>query len=166
MTTNKPGTVNQRPLYGCTSCYEEFSWPASDLRVYDTECWCELCWGDRQWDFPDHPDWASLERFTPALQAENEKLRKASSELANCSFHEAGFSVRDACAAPQPVPEGYVLMPESLPNEAVKAFALATVGDWDNRPEDQRVEVAEKLQLAFDAMVAATQPPQDGEADE
>ena len=46
MTTNKPGSVNQRPLYGCTSCYEECTWPASGLRVHDAECWCDLCWDE------------------------------------------------------------------------------------------------------------------------
>src|SRR5690554_5310640 len=46
MTTNKHGTVNQHPLYGCTSCYEECTWPASDLRIYSGECWCALCWDE------------------------------------------------------------------------------------------------------------------------
>lgn len=76
MTTNKHGSVNQQPLYGCTSCYEECAWSASDLHVHDGECWCDPCWDGRSEEFPDQPDWASLERFTPALQAECEKLRE------------------------------------------------------------------------------------------
>jgi hypothetical protein len=85
MTTNKPGSVNQQPLYGCTSCFEDYSWPAGDLRVFGSECWCDLCWDERRWEFPDQPGWNDLESFTPApdisalvdaLQAENERLRK------------------------------------------------------------------------------------------
>lgn len=76
MTTNKPGSVNQQPLYGCKGCYEDFSWPAGDLRVYETECWCDLCWGERRWTFPGLPYWDDLKPYTPALQAECERLRK------------------------------------------------------------------------------------------
>ena len=73
MTTNKPGSVNQRPLYGCTSCYEDYSWPASDLRVYDGECWCDLCWAERQWELPGRPCWNDLEPYAPApLPAEQQ----------------------------------------------------------------------------------------------
>lgn len=68
MTTNKPGSVNQQPLYGCTGCYEDYSWPAGDLRVHDGECWCDLCWAERRWLFPDQPYWDDLEPYTPAEQ--------------------------------------------------------------------------------------------------
>lgn len=78
MTTNRPGSVNQRPLYGCTSCYEEYSWPAADLRVYDNECWCDLCWWyERQGDHPEQLTWSDLEPYTPTLQAECERLTGA-----------------------------------------------------------------------------------------
>lgn len=80
MTTNKPGAVTQQPLYGCTSCYEECTYPADHLRVHDNECWCDLCWDERRWDFPDQPDWSDLEPYTPALQAECKELRTALSE--------------------------------------------------------------------------------------
>src|SRR5690606_23160862 len=76
MKTNKPGSVNQQPLYGCTSCYEECTYPADHLHVYDNECWCDLCWDERRWDFPDQPYWNDLEPYTPALQAECEELRE------------------------------------------------------------------------------------------
>lgn len=79
MTTNKPGSVNQQPLYGCTSCYEDWTWPAEDLRVFGSECWCDLCWDERRWEFPDQPSWNDLESYTPALQAECEKLRTKTS---------------------------------------------------------------------------------------
>lgn len=78
---NKPGNINQKPLYGCTGCYEDFSWPAGDLRVYETECWCEPCWDERRWTFPGLPYWDDLEPYTPALQAECERLRKDVAEL-------------------------------------------------------------------------------------
>ena len=76
MTTSNPGSVNQQPLYGCTSCYEECTYPADHLHVHDSECWCDLCWDARRDDFPDQPDWGDLEPYTPALQAECEKLRQ------------------------------------------------------------------------------------------
>jgi len=80
MTTSKPGSVNQQPLYGCTSCYEECIYPADHLHVYDNECWCDLCWDERRWEFPDQPSWNDLEPYTPALQAECKELRTALSE--------------------------------------------------------------------------------------
>lgn len=67
----KPGSVNQQPLYGCTGCYEDYTWPAwpaGDLRVYDNECWCGQCWAERRWLFPDQPYWDDLEPYTPAEQ--------------------------------------------------------------------------------------------------
>lgn len=70
MTTNKPGAVTQQPLYGCINCYEDCTWPASDLRFYGGECWCYVCWEEiRGWEFPDKPFWNDLEPYTPALQA-------------------------------------------------------------------------------------------------
>lgn len=81
MTTNKSGSVNQDPLYGCTSCYEECTWHASDLHVHDGECWCDTCWDWRSEEFPDQPNWNDLEPYTPALQAECEKLRKDAERL-------------------------------------------------------------------------------------
>lgn len=79
MTTNKPGTVDQQPLYGCTSCYEEFTYPVDHLHVYDNECWCDLCWDERRWEFSDQPSWNELEPYTPALQAECDALRAKTS---------------------------------------------------------------------------------------
>lgn len=75
MTANKPGALNQKPLYGCTSCFEDYSWPAEDLRVHDSECWCGQCWEESRWEFPDRPSWSDLEPYTPALQAECERLK-------------------------------------------------------------------------------------------
>lgn len=77
MKTNRNGTLNQRPLYGCTSCFEDYTWPASDLRVHDSECWCDTCWDERGWEFPDQPSWNDLEPYTPALQAERDALVEA-----------------------------------------------------------------------------------------
>lgn len=84
MTTDKPGTVNQQPLYGCTSCYEECTWPASDLHVHDGECWCSLCWDERRWEFPGQPNWNDLEPYTPAEQQpapDSDALLEAMAEL-------------------------------------------------------------------------------------
>ena len=74
MTTNKPGSDQQQPLYGCVSCFEYQTFPADHLRVYDGNCYCEDCWDA----YPADADieWTSLDSFTPALQAECEKLRK------------------------------------------------------------------------------------------
>lgn len=68
MTANKLGTVAQWPLYGCTSCYEKCVYPADDLRVYEGECWCVICWDERPWESPDRPYWSDLEPYTPADQ--------------------------------------------------------------------------------------------------
>lgn len=81
MTTNKPGSVNQQPLYGCTCCYEDYTWPAGDLRVHDGECWCDLCWDERRWEFPDYPYWDDLEPYTPALQADYQRLQAERDKL-------------------------------------------------------------------------------------
>lgn len=90
MTANKPGSVNQQPLYVCTGCYEDYSGPAFDLRVHDGECWCDLCWDERRWDFPDQPRWNDLEPYTPAPQAE--ELRRYADRVKELErFVEAAF---------------------------------------------------------------------------
>lgn len=92
MTANKPGALNQKPLYGCTSCFEDYSWPAEDLRVHDSECWCGQCWEESRWEFPDRPSWSDLEPYTPALQAEREKLRALLLQSAPIVHAHAGAS--------------------------------------------------------------------------
>lgn len=76
MTTNKPGSETQQPLFGCIICYEYVTYPADHLRVYNGECWCESCWECATHEIADGLDWGELEPFKPALQAECEKLRK------------------------------------------------------------------------------------------
>lgn len=80
MTTNNPGTVIQQPLFGCASCYEDVSYPADHLHVYNGECWCEICWDEVTHEIADGLDWSKLEPFKPALQAECEELRTALAE--------------------------------------------------------------------------------------
>lgn len=89
MTTNKPGSVNQGPLYGCTNCYEDWTLPADDLRVHDSECWCDSCWDQRQEDFPDQPGWSDLEPYTPALQADYQRLQAECDRLT--SYYKNGI---------------------------------------------------------------------------
>lgn len=60
---------------------------------------------------------------------------------------------------PAVAPDGFVLMPRGLTDEMVRAFCMATVLRWDDAPEDQKIEVAEKLQRAFDAVIAAAPQP-------
>lgn len=60
---------------------------------------------------------------------------------------------------PAAAPDGFVLVPRDLTNEMVRAFCMATVLRWDDAPEDQKIEAAEKLQHAFDAMIAAAPQP-------
>jgi len=66
-TATKPtvGSVHQKPLFSCCHCYEEYSWPAGDLRVFKGECWCENCWSQ----ILDRPDtdlsWGDLAPFVP-----------------------------------------------------------------------------------------------------
>lgn len=83
MTTNKPGTVTQQPLYGCTSCYEDCTYTATDLRVYDNECWCEECWDIASYEVSGGIDWTDLAPFKPALQAECERLYAALRHMAS-----------------------------------------------------------------------------------
>ena len=68
-----------RPLYGCTNCYEDYSWPSVDLAVYEGECWCENCWDERRWEGGDLPYFSDLDDFVPEhekqLQAERERVR-------------------------------------------------------------------------------------------
>lgn len=101
MTTNKPGSVNQQPLYGCTSCYEHCTWPAGDLRVYDNECWCDLCWDVRLDDFPGQPEWADLKPYTPAEQqpapdvaALVEALERAVNRLESAGLYYSEAAIR------------------------------------------------------------------------
>lgn len=86
MTTNKPGSDQQQPLYGCVSCFEYQTFPADHLRVYDGNCYCEDCWDA----YPADADieWTSLDSFTPALQAECEQLGK---ELAETELRALKF---------------------------------------------------------------------------
>jgi len=53
------------------------------------------------------------------------------------------------------VPKGFVLWPEQLTYEMVRAFSLKVGGEWDEVPENQKFYTAEKLQSAFDAMLNA-----------
>jgi hypothetical protein len=64
------GTIRQRPLYGCAGCYDEYSWPAEDLRVDGEMVWCENCWSDGCFITGDarDRDWNDLDVFSPELQ--------------------------------------------------------------------------------------------------
>src|SRR5690554_2343262 len=66
---------------------------------------------------------------------------------------------------PAVAPDGFVLMPRDLTNEMVRAFCMATVLRWDDAPEDQKIEVAKKLQHAFDAVIAAAPQPAEQQPD-
>lgn len=52
-------TLKIEPLFGCCQCYEEFSWPARDLRIIDGDLWCENCYSQAGFDpeiaFIEHP---------------------------------------------------------------------------------------------------------------
>jgi len=117
MTTNKPGSVNQQPLYGCTSCYEDWTWPAGDLRVFGSECWCDLCWDERRWGFPDLPYWDELEPYTPALQAECALLREQRDAMAEHKM--AAHQLVGIC---EPI-EGFAARPQDI-MPAVRDMAL------------------------------------------
>lgn len=62
---NEPGSVHQKPLFGCTNCYEEYSFPAFDLRVHDGQCWCDDCWQVRVDDGDTDVLWSDLPGFVP-----------------------------------------------------------------------------------------------------
>lgn len=111
MTTNKPGAVAQHPLYCCTSCYEQCTYPADHLRVNDGECWCDLCWDERRWEFPDQPSWNDLEPYTPSLQTECEKLRKDAKlwESNHDEIHRRADKERAL-----EVPDGWKLVPVEI----------------------------------------------------
>lgn len=36
--------LKQKPLYMCSQCWEDHTWPADDLHVHDGETWCQICW--------------------------------------------------------------------------------------------------------------------------
>lgn len=42
-----------------------------------------------------------------------------------------------------------------------RAFAIDAVGEWDDAPEDQKAEVAERLQSGFNAMLSVAPKPED-----
>lgn len=67
-TASKHGAVTQPPLYGCAGCYEQCTWPASDLREHDAECWCALCW-DEYKEAETGIEYADLPAFEPYMPA-------------------------------------------------------------------------------------------------
>ena len=60
-----------KPLYCCRDCYDEYSYHAEDLRVYEDELWCENCWDDYScWEeeiskLKAFPPWSELTVFVP-----------------------------------------------------------------------------------------------------
>ena len=62
-----------RPLYQCTGCKDDYSWPAEDLRVDENgDPWCESCYdNDMNIDYL-LPDWSELKPLIEILQ-ENSK---------------------------------------------------------------------------------------------
>lgn len=90
----------QEPLFGCCQCYEDYSWPASDLYVYNDELWCESCWEETDMHHNDGIDLSDLTPFVPKYQktidslrqraekaeAENVELRSGLIRLRDCDF--------------------------------------------------------------------------------
>jgi hypothetical protein len=82
--------LQKRPLFGCTNCCEDYSWPAEDLRVHGEELWCEACWDNCHYGDTSVPVYSDLPPFVPAdteqiakLQTEVEVLREAHRTIAN-----------------------------------------------------------------------------------
>jgi hypothetical protein len=80
----KASDLRKRPLFSCTNCCEDYSWPAEDLRVHGEELWCEACWDSCHYYDTSTPVYNDLPPFVPAeteqiakLKAENKVLREA-----------------------------------------------------------------------------------------
>jgi hypothetical protein len=71
--------LKQEPLFGCCQCYEEFSWPARDLRIIDGELWCENCWS--QADFEPALDFKEYPAFVPDYDKKIFELETRLAEL-------------------------------------------------------------------------------------
>ena len=67
------------PLFGCCQCYEEFSWPARDLRIIDGDLWCENCWS--QTDFDPELDFSEFSKQKTAYDRRIFELETRLTEL-------------------------------------------------------------------------------------
>jgi hypothetical protein len=71
--------IKQEPLFGCCQCYDEFSWPARDLRIIDGDLWCENCWS--QADFEPALDFKEYPAFVPDY---DKKIKVLETALREC----------------------------------------------------------------------------------
>ena len=80
------GKVDQEPLFGCTDCYEHVSLPASELRVYEDQCYCQGCW--EYGDLGRDTDYSDLPSFKPAEQDLHEALSDIVSNIFQPTFEQ------------------------------------------------------------------------------
>jgi len=79
----------QQPLFSCVNCREDYSWPESDLRVYEGELWCQICFDESDMVWRDSLlIWSDLPPFVPEfkkriadLEAELAEAQKGSEML-------------------------------------------------------------------------------------
>lgn len=56
--------TEQEPLFGCTNCREDVSFPAEHLRAYQDDTWCQDCFDDAvKFADPEAPEWHDLQPF-------------------------------------------------------------------------------------------------------
>jgi len=67
--------INQKPLFPCCICYEDYSWDASELRIYNDDLWCENCWDETPMA-SDGIEWECLEKFVPEADRKIADLKK------------------------------------------------------------------------------------------
>lgn len=83
------GSINQKPMFSCSECYEEFSWYADELRVYQGELFCSNCWSGHDANWGENKiSWDELPEFVPEhaariaeLEGEVERLREENNTL-------------------------------------------------------------------------------------
>jgi len=73
--------IDAEPLFSCVGCRDDYSWPASDLRVHEGCLWCDNCWSETDYNFKDRILWSELKPFVPAYATEIDELRKENEAL-------------------------------------------------------------------------------------
>lgn len=73
--------IDAEPLFSCVGCRDDYSWPASDLRVHEGCLWCDNCWTETDYNFKDRILWSELKPFVPAYATEIDELSKENEAL-------------------------------------------------------------------------------------
>jgi hypothetical protein len=168
------------PLFGCTNCHEDYSWPADDLRVHEDLLWCGNCWSESRWDFESQPTWCDLDPFVPEeqqlitklvkeveqLKAQNDRWHAAYVKLTNnVEFTDNGEPCYVACNElmrefDTAASESQAQSLAEIEARAVEVIKARWAADLEERLVYDRSEILGALDYEIDRLRAIGQPPQ------